>query len=48
MDTTTIFVIGFVVGFFISVAIPAIPTGIHDVLVKAKAENKNQKQFPFD
>jgi hypothetical protein len=47
MDITTIFVIAFIVGFFISVAVPVIPNAIHDAIVKARRENKSQEQFPF-
>jgi hypothetical protein len=42
MDTTTIFVIGFIVGFFISVAVPTVPAAIHEAIIKVKVENKKQ------
>lgn len=43
MDTTTIFVIGFVVGLAVCIAVPQLPNAIHDALVKAKTERAKQE-----
>lgn len=40
--TTTIFLIGCIVGFAISVAFPKIPTAIYNAIAKAKAEKKQE------